>query len=98
MAVDGTYRITIKTPMGAKESLLTFKTEGNSLSGQSESEAGVTIFAGGTVNGNDVQWVQEVKTMMGKMKIPMKAVVDGDSISGEAKTPMGAAPFEGRRV
>ncbi len=98
MAIDGTYKIKAKTPMGVQESTKTLKTDGNVLSGTSVSSTGTNSITNGTVNGNEIQWEEEVNTPMGKMKLNMKATVAGDKISGTASTPMGAIPFEGTRI
>ena len=40
MAIDGTYKIEIDTPMGKQEATLTLKTAGDKLSGTAESAYG----------------------------------------------------------
>jgi uncharacterized protein YjdB len=97
MAVDGTYNITVQTPMGAQQSKVTLKTDGNSLSGTDESAFGTTSFTG-TVSGDEVQWEETVKSPMGELKISFKGTVEGDKISGQATTPFGPSPFEGTRA
>lgn len=99
MAVDGTYNITVHTPMGDQKSKLNLKTEGNSLSGSLEDAmSGVTEFMGGTVNGNEVSWTITPKTPMGPLKLDCKATIDGGKISGQAVSMFGPAPFEGNRI
>jgi len=98
MAVDGKYEITVQTPMGPQAGSLVFKTDGNTLTGTSESMMGVSEITGGTVNGNEFQFNVEAKTPMGPIKITMKGKVDGDKISGQAMSPFGPAPMEGKRV
>jgi hypothetical protein len=99
MAVDGTYNITVHTPIGDQKSKLILKTGGNSLSGSLEvAMAGVTEFMGGTVNGNEVSWTVTPKTPMGPMKLDCKATIEGDKISGQAVSMFGPAPFEGTRI
>jgi len=96
MAIDGTYNITIHTPIGDQKVKLTLKTLGNTLSGTSESSMGVTTFTG-TVNGNEVKWTDNATTPMGSLKIDMKGRVEGDKISGQAVSAFGPAPFDGTR-
>ncbi len=98
MAVDGTYNITVSTPMGAQQGKLTLKTEGNSLSGTNESAMGTSTLMNGKVSDNEVQWDEMAKTPMGEIKISFKGTVEGDKISGQVTTPFGPAPFEGTRV
>jgi hypothetical protein len=40
MAIGGTYKIEIKTPLGNQEANLTFSVKGNVLNGSSESSFG----------------------------------------------------------
>lgn len=97
MAIDGTYQITIHTPTGDQKAKLILKTQGNTLSGTSESSMGITTFTG-AVNGNDVQWMDKVSTPVGSLKIEMKGKIEGDKISGQAVSTFGLAPFDGNRV
>ena len=55
MAVDGTYKIEMESPMGKMEITLTLKTDGDSLSGSSASQMGTTEFSGGKVNGDNFE-------------------------------------------
>jgi hypothetical protein len=98
MAVGCTYSITVHTPMGDQKIKITLKTEGNSLSGTSESPMGVTTFTGGTVKGNEVSWTATPKTPMSPLKLDFKATIDGDKISGQAVSMFGPSPFEGARI
>jgi hypothetical protein len=98
MGVDGTYKITTKTPMGNQQSVWTLKVAGEPLSGVAESAmTGRTEFKGGTVKGDDFNFNMELDTPMGKIKMDVKGKVEGDKISGNANSPFGPAPFEGTR-
>ena len=98
MAVDGSYNITVHTRIGDQMRKMTFKTEGNVLKGTSENPmAGVASFTG-TVNGNVVEWTENVNTPKGLLKVDFKATVDGDKISGQAVSEFGPSPFDGTRV
>ncbi len=99
MAVDGTYKIEIDTPMGKQESKLTLKAAAGKLSGTMESSFGTTNFSGGTVKGNEVSWSMEITSPMGKMKLDYKGKVAGNAISGEVKAgDFGTSPFKGKKV
>lgn len=98
MTVDGIYNITIKTPLGDQQAKVTLKTDGDILTGTSESAlTGVTELTDGKVNGNTLEWTENSKTPMGPIELNVKANVDGDKISGEAVSPFGPMPFEGGR-
>jgi hypothetical protein len=98
MAVDGTYKIEIDTPIGKQESKLTLKAAGAKLSGTMESSFGTTKFTGGTVKGNDISWNMEITSPMGKMALAYKGKVAGNDISGEVKAGDFGTSFKGKRV
>lgn len=98
MAVDGTYKIEIDSPIGKQEATLTFKTAGNVLSGKAASGLGETDFTG-TVNDDTVAFSLDIKSQMGRAKLDFTGKVAGDDISGEVKIGIfGTSPFKGRRV
>jgi hypothetical protein len=98
MAVDGSYNITVHTRIGDQKRKVTFKTEGNVLTGTSETPmVGVLAFTG-KVNGNVAEWTENVNTPKGLLKVDFKGTVDGDKISGQVVTDFGPSPFDGTRV
>ena len=100
MAVDGTYKITTQTMMGPQEATLIMKSDGTSLSGSMESQAGKAEFAGGTVSGNEYQFKVKVKTPLGDTNLDCKGTIDGDKLTGTASAPfpIGTMKSEGNRV
>jgi hypothetical protein len=94
MALDGTYKIVTKTPMGDQNATLVLKTEGNTLTGTME---GMEI-SEGKINGDEFSFKSEIKTPMGKMNVEITGKIDGDNISGSSKTMFGNAPFSGSKV
>lgn len=98
MAIDGTYDITVKTKMGEQDGRLVFKTEGDALTGTSDSGGEVVELLDGRTEGNTFQFKVKQMTPIGRLGIKFNGSVEGDTISGKAKTPFGPAPFEGTRV
>jgi hypothetical protein len=98
MSVDGTYDMTMKTPMGAQQGKLTLKTDGSALTGTMASPQGEVELFDGQADGNSASWKVKITSPM-PMTIESSATVDGDSIKGEAKLgAFGTAPFEGTRT
>jgi hypothetical protein len=98
MAIDGTYKIEIDTPMGKQEATLTLKTAGDKLSGTTESMMGKTDFTG-TVKGDIVTWDMDISSPMGQMKLEYTGKVTGNDISGEVKAGnFGSSPFKGKKI
>ena len=84
--------------MGDQKATLKLKTDGDTLTGTSESSlTGVTEITEGKVNGSQITWTENSKTPMGPLTLNMTANVDGDRISGQANSPFGPASFKGTR-
>jgi len=99
MAVDGTFEISMNTPMGSQNAKLTLKSDGESVSGSVSSAMGEQPFDGGTISGDDATWSMQVSGPMGQMKLDFKATVTGDEISGVVQLgAYGSADFKGSRV
>ena len=98
MSADGTWTLTLETPMGERRSTLTLSTAGGALTGTQEAEGDTTNIAEGSVNGNQVSWKVSVTNPM-PLTLTFNGNVDGDAISGMADTGMfGSFPFEGKRA
>ena len=99
MAVDGTYKVDINSPMGTQSATLTLKTDGSSLSGSSAGAQGTQDFTGGTVDGNDFAFSMSLSGPMGQIQLDFKGTVDGDDISGNVQLgSYGSASFKGSRT
>jgi len=99
MAIDGTYNITISTPMGDRPASLTLVTDGDALSGTFSSQQGDQPWDGGTVNGNQVAWSNNFSGAMGPMQLDFAGTVEGDQLSGTVQFgAMGSGTFTGVRA
>ncbi|HEX5479584.1 MAG TPA: hypothetical protein VFY79_07675 [Dehalococcoidia bacterium] len=97
MAVDGTWNLTLNTPMGAQTPTLTLAANGDALTGKLDGPQGAADIEDGKVEGNDVSWAITVPQMA--MTITFKGTVSGDSMKGNASLgAFGDAPFEGTRA
>ena len=56
MAVDGSWNITMSTPMGERNATLTVASAGGTLTGTQGAEGQSGDIFDGTVNGDDVAW------------------------------------------
>ena len=99
MAVDGTWKITVDTPMGAQEGTLTLKAEGSTLSGSQQSSTGGTMAVqNGKVDGNKLTWTSEM-TQPFAIKLEFTATVNGNAMTGEVKAGnFGTSPLRGTRA
>ena len=98
MSADGTWNLTMETPMGERRSTLTLSTAGGTLTGKQEAEGNTTEIAEGTVNGNDVSWKVSITNPM-PLTLTFSGTVDGNNLTGTADTGMfGSFPFQGTRA
>ena len=99
MAVDGTYDITLGTPMGDRPGKLVLTSNGGSLSGSFDGPQGSQAFEDGTVDGEEVAWSATVSGQMGEMKIDFAGKVEGDEIGGTVQFgSFGSGTFKGTRT
>lgn len=99
MAIDGTYKLTVNTPMGSQEVTLTLKADGNALSGSSVTPMGSQDFSGGKIDGDTFAFAMNISGPMGQMTLEFTGKVDGDDISGDVQLgSFGSASFKGSRA
>jgi hypothetical protein len=98
MAVDGNWNITMTTPMGDRNTTLTLKNAGGTLTGAQGADGESTEIFDGTTSGDDVAWKVSITNPM-PLTLAFTGKVSGDSISGEMGIgPMGSFPFKGTRA
>ena len=98
MAVDGTWNITMSTPMGERNATLTLKNSGGTLTGSQGADGQSTEIFEGTANGDDVAWKVSITNPM-PLTLAFTGKVAEDSITGEMGIgPMGSFPFKGTRA
>ena len=98
MAVDGTWNLTMETPMGERASTFVAKTAGATLTGQQSAEGNATAIYDGTISGNDVAWKIDISQPM-PMTLEFAGAVDGDKMTGSVKLGMfGTSSFTASRA
>lgn len=97
MSIDGTWEITIDTPMGKQVSTLELSSAGSTLTGTAASADESVDIYDGSVDGDSATWKTDITSPFA-LTVMFTAEVDGDSISGKAAA--GAFPpasFAGSR-
>jgi len=99
VAINGTYNVTIETPMGAQTSTVTFKTEGAVLSGTFQGRGGSQAFTG-TVEGNNGKWSITVPSPMGgQITLSFNCQVTEKELTGSVQLgQFGTAPVKGTKA
>jgi hypothetical protein len=97
MAVDGTWNLTMETPMGERASTLVVKVAGGKLEGTQSAEGQTAQIFEGRVNGNDVGWKVSITQPM-PLTLDFSGTVDGDAMTGSVQLGMfGSSPFRAKR-
>ncbi|HXW27320.1 MAG TPA: hypothetical protein VEK73_21415 [Xanthobacteraceae bacterium] len=97
MAVDGTWNLTMDTPMGERTSTLVVKAAGGALEGSQSAEGQTAAIFDGTVSGNSVGWKVSITQPM-PLTLEFSGTVDGDAMSGTVQLGMfGSSPFRATR-
>ena len=98
MAVDGTWEVTVNSPMGAQKSTVVLKSEGGALTGTASAQGNTMDIANGKVSGDTVSWSASITNPM-PMTLEFSGTVAGDAISGNVQAGgFGSFPFAGKRV
>lgn len=98
MAVDGTWNLTMKTPIGERRSTLALTTAGAALTGQLTAEGRSTNIFDGKADGDNVTFRASITNPM-TLTLEFSAQVTGDKISGNVGAgAVGSWPFSGTRA
>lgn len=99
MSVDGTWKVTMNTPMGARDVTLKLDSSGDGLGGQIEGAQGSQAITNGTVSGDSATWDVEMNGPMGAMTLSYAGAVEGDTIKGTVQFgAFGSGDFSGTRA
>jgi hypothetical protein len=97
MSVDGTWNVTVNSPMGAQPSSLTLKTDGGVLTGTQSAQGNTQPIVNGKVDGDVVTWSNSITTPF-PMTLEFTGKLDGDTLNGNVKAgSFGSFPFTGNR-
>lgn len=99
MSFDGTWNITVNSPVGAQKMTFAAATADGTISGPVTAADGTTIqITNGKVNGDTATWDLAVTKPMA-ITLSFTAKLAGDTLSGSAKLGMfGSAKFDGTRA
>jgi hypothetical protein len=99
MAIDGTWKLTVNTPMGTQESTLVLSSAGGALKGTQSAATGEgRAIEDGAVDGNNVRWKASITKPMA-LTLEFSGTVSGDTMSGQVKLgPFGKQSFSGVRA
>lgn len=92
------YSITMKTPFGIQQGKLTFKINGNSLSGTLDGMGTKTEFHNGTFNGNNFEFSGQIKNLLTRIQYVAKGIINSNMLSGSVNTKYGVFSVTGKLI
>ena len=98
MAIDGTWNVTMDTPLGERKATLTVSSAGATLTGTQSAEGATGTIYDGTVTGDEASWKVDITSPM-SMTLEFNGKVAGDELTGNMQAGMyGSWPFTGKRA
>jgi len=98
MSVDGTWKVTVNSPMGKEETVLELRSEAGTLQGTQSGAHGSVPIKDGRVNGETISWSSSVTSPM-RITLQFTGTVAADSMKGKVKLGMfGTYDFTGSRA
>lgn len=95
--VNGVWDLSVETPNGTGTPTVTFKQDGETLTGTYKGRFGETPLKG-TIKGNEIKFSFTISPQGQDLTIEYSGTVDGDSMKGKARFgEMGEGNFTGKR-
>lgn len=99
MAIDGTWDLTIKSPLGSRPGTLVLAVDGDALGGTLGDKDGTETLYEGAINSDGLYWKVDIDSQVGRLALTFNATVQDDAISGRVQFGMfGSGDFSGTRV
>ncbi len=98
MSFAGTWNITMKTPMGDREAVMTLTEDGGALSGTMEADGNTIDVQEGSLADGRGKWKADLTSPM-PITLEFDCGVDGDALEGTVKLGMfGSSNVSGTRA
>jgi hypothetical protein len=96
---EGTYEVTVKSPIGQQISILELTATGGSLAGTQTPQAGECVPVYDlTTDGDSISWTIDITSPI-SMTLKFEGILDGDSLRGKVKAGrMPRSPFWAARL
>jgi|SRR5579872_2437 len=97
MSADGTWKVTINSPMGVQEGTLSLATSGATFTGSFAGAQGTQEISG-KVDGSTLTWGTKI-TQPFPIDLEFNVTVNGDAMEGSVKAgAFGSSPLKGVRA
>jgi len=92
------WKVTLQTPAGPQDMTLHFVRNNDTFEGRIESPMGSEVIKNGTIAGDNLSWVMNVKKPM-PIRLSFEVRIQGEHMTGSAKLGVfGKAKLEGRKL
>lgn len=96
--MDGTYRISLRTPLGVQNGMLSLIQEEDALRGSIRAMGNANQFKNGKVNGNKFVFSGNLSMGFLNLNYTARGSVDGNKLNAMATTNLGTFPISGNKV
>lgn len=97
-AVDGTWNLTMQTPMGDRKATLAVTSADTKLQGTQSAEGNTVDIFDGTIHGGALSWKVNITSPM-PMTLEFNGTVEGVAMTGNMTAgAFGSWPFTGQRA
>ncbi len=91
------YQITLQTPLGQEQGLLTLQETNGALSGTIQTKGRINRFTGGRSDGKHFSFQGILSLGMIRIAYTARGTIQGDQLKAVADTRYGSFPIQGRR-
>lgn len=96
--MNGSYKISMSTPIGPKNGTITFIDNNGSLSGYIRALGTENRFKDGKANGDSFEFSGTLKILFNRFEYTARGTVTGDTLKATANTKYGVMQINGTRI
>lgn len=96
--VTGNYAVSLKTPMGMENGIVTLNESDGNLTGVLQALGSRNPITNGKVNGNRFEFIGSIRKMFMRIDYKASGTVEGDQLTATADTKYGQFVISGTRI
>ncbi len=98
MSVNGTWNLTLNSPLGAQSAVLVLDEAAGAWQGTLAGKGDPSPLERLTIDGERLEFSADADTPVGRLKLAFTGMATADAITGKYNTPFGAFDFSGSRA
>lgn len=96
--MNGNYRISMRTPIGLQNGVISFTGDGESVRGSIQTMGNTSYFQNGKANGNSFEFSGILTTGFLRLRYTAKGVVNGNKLKATVSTDYGIFQIFGTQI